>query len=187
MSTLAHLPAWLSYCAYMFLPTDSCLASQMSLVTDSTTLSLLLTSSLPMGRVSTFQIMAHVDRLRFMTIMPDVFAEDPIPLNRPGDFDIQKWLKGEYNEKKAAHLPPQVDPVVDACIIELREKYGCKKVGAVGYCFGGKYVVRHLQDGKFDAGFTAHPSFVEEAELKDMRGPLSIAAAETDQVGQSKS
>jgi hypothetical protein len=44
--------------------------------------------------------------------------------------------------------------------------------------------VRHLRPdlGKLDAGFTAHPSFVEEAELKDMKGPLSIACAETDTI-----
>jgi dienelactone hydrolase len=45
-------------------------------------------------------------------------------------------------------------------------------------------VVRHLRPdlGKLDAGYTAHPSFVDEEELKDMKGPLSIAAAETDQI-----
>ena len=95
-----------------------------------------------------------------------------------------KWLNGEYHKNKTAHLPPQVDPIIDSCIVEMRTKYGCKKIGAVGYCFGGKYVIRHLQpqDGKLDAGYTAHPSFVDEAELKDMKGPLSIAAAETDQI-----
>ena len=57
-----------------------------------------------------------------------------------------------------------------------------QKIGAVGYCFGAKYVVRHLRPdlGKLDAGYCAHPSFVEDEELKDMKGPLSIAAAETD-------
>lgn len=31
-------------------------------------------------------------------------------------------------------------------------------------------------------GFIAHPSFVEEAELEAITGPLSIAAAETDSI-----
>ena len=36
--------------------------------------------------------------------------------------------------------------------------------------------MRHLQpqDGKFDAGYVAHPSFVDADEIKDMKGPLSI-------------
>lgn len=33
-----------------------------------------------------------------------------------------------------------------------------------------------------DVGFIAHPSFVEESELSAIKGPLSIAAAETDQI-----
>lgn len=33
-----------------------------------------------------------------------------------------------------------------------------------------------------DVGYVAHPSFVDEAELQAMNGPLSIAAAETDAI-----
>ena len=33
-----------------------------------------------------------------------------------------------------------------------------------------------------DAGYTAHPSFMEADELKAIKGPLSIAAAETDAI-----
>jgi len=33
-----------------------------------------------------------------------------------------------------------------------------------------------------DVGYVAHPSFVEEGELRAIEGPLSIAAAETDQI-----
>ena len=39
-------------------------------------------------------------------MMPDVFDGNPIPLNRPGDFDIQKWLKGEMHPKGRSNLPP---------------------------------------------------------------------------------
>ena len=33
-----------------------------------------------------------------------------------------------------------------------------------------------------DVGYVAHPSFVDEEELEAMKGPLSIAAAETDAI-----
>lgn len=62
----------------------------------------------------------------YFVVMPDLFHGDPIPLNRPGDFDIMKWIQGEYNEKKIAHLPPVVDPIIDSCLVEMRTKYGCK-------------------------------------------------------------
>ena len=58
--------------------------------------------------------------------MPDLFQGDPIPLNRPGDFDLMKWLQGEYNATKTPHLPPVVDPIIDACLVEMRTKYQCK-------------------------------------------------------------
>lgn len=62
----------------------------------------------------------------YFVLMPDLFYGDPIPLNRPGDFDIQAWLKGEYNETKTSHLPPVVDPIIDSCLVEMRTKYKVK-------------------------------------------------------------
>lgn len=75
--------------------------------------------------------------------------------------------------------PPTVDPIYAAVIKHLRSELGVQKLGGVGYCFGGKYVCRWLKEGGegIDAGFTAHPSFVDEEEVRGVRGPLSIAAA----------
>jgi dienelactone hydrolase len=63
-----------------------------------------------------------------------------------------------------------------------------QSIGAVGYCFGGKYVVRHLQPDadKIDCGYIAHPSYVSTEELRAIKGPLSIAAAETDSIFPSE-
>lgn len=115
----------------------------------------------------------------YFTIMPDLFHGDPVPLNNPGGDFIMKWLKGP-----PGHLPPTVDPIIDAALVEMRTKLGCKRIGGVGYCFGAKYVVRHLRpdQGKLDAGYVAHPSFVDVEELQEMKGPLAIAAAETDSI-----
>lgn len=110
--------------------------------------------------------------------MPDLFHGDPVPLNKPDDYDIMAWLKGP-----PGHMPNRVDPVIEEVIKELRGKHGVKRLGAAGYCFGAKYVVRFAAEGKgVDVGYVAHPSFVETDELKAMAGPLSIAAAETDQI-----
>ncbi|KAJ5788100.1 hypothetical protein N7457_003090 [Penicillium paradoxum] len=59
---------------------------------------------------------------------------------------------------------------------------GCERVGAIGYCFGAKYAIRLLQPGLCDAAYVAHPSFVDAEELGAIRGPLTIAAAETDSI-----
>ncbi len=84
------------------------------------------------------------------------------------------WLHGP-----PGHMPDRVDPVVQEVINELRGPLGCKRVGGVGYCFGAKYVIRFLKEGHLDAGFVAHPSFVEAEELEAVQKPLSIAAAGT--------
>ncbi|KAL2862834.1 dienelactone hydrolase family protein [Aspergillus lucknowensis] len=120
----------------------------------------------------------------YFVIIPDLFDGDPIPLNRPDGFDIFAWRNGKHHPQGRSHLPENVDPVVEATIEELRNKHGFKKIGAIGYCFGAKYVVRHLRPdlGKIDVGFVAHPSFVDEEELRAITGPLAISAAETDTI-----
>ncbi|KAL1596260.1 hypothetical protein SLS59_007959 [Nothophoma quercina] len=112
----------------------------------------------------------------YYTIIPDVFRGNEIPFPMPADFDFPAW-----REKK---MPREgdVDPIFGTVIKYLRGELGVKRLGGVGYCFGGKYVCRWLRPGGLDAGFTAHPSFVEAEELKGIKGPLSIAAAETDHI-----
>lgn len=100
--------------------------------------------------------------------MPDLFNGDPAALNRTG-FDLSGFLK--------KHTPLQIDPIVETTLKEMRGPLGCKRIGGVGYCFGAKYVARFLKEGKLDAGYTAHPSFVDKEELEGCTGPLSISAA----------
>ncbi|KAK4460654.1 dienelactone hydrolase [Cladorrhinum samala] len=116
----------------------------------------------------------------YLTLILDTFNGDPIKLNRPADFDFGAWLtKG--SDGNNPHTTEQVDPIVEDAIKALKEEYGIQKIGAVGYCFGAKYVVRHYKDG-IQVGYVAHPSFVDEDELAAISGPLSIAAAETDSI-----
>ncbi|EON67882.1 hypothetical protein W97_07379 [Coniosporium apollinis CBS 100218] len=110
----------------------------------------------------------------YLVVMPDLFHGDPLPLNRPADHDFMGWLN--------KHPTSRVEPVIEATLKHMRGELGCKAIGGVGYCFGGKYVARWLKKGKLDAGYTAHPSFMEADELRGIEGPLSIAAAETDSI-----
>jgi len=119
----------------------------------------------------------------FTTLIVDVFNGDKLPDPRPEGFDIMKWIQygsgGEENPNP--HTTECVDPIIEAGLKVLKENYGATKIGAVGYCFGAKYVARHYKHG-ISAGFVAHPSFVTEDELKGFKAPLSIAAAETDSI-----
>ncbi|KAI1446491.1 dienelactone hydrolase [Annulohypoxylon stygium] len=114
----------------------------------------------------------------YLTLIIDPFKGDALSLNRPDGFDFVSWLtKG--SDGNNPHTTEAVDPIIEAAIAYLKKEHQIKKLGAVGYCFGAKYVCRHFKNG-IEVGYVAHPSFVEEAELEGFKGPLSIAAAETD-------
>ncbi|KAF9883470.1 hypothetical protein FE257_003420 [Aspergillus nanangensis] len=112
----------------------------------------------------------------YLCVLPDLFQGDAIKLEdmETGKADLPAWLPN--------HSTAHVDPIVESTIKYLRQDLGVKRVASVGYCFGGKYVCRFLKDGKLDVGYTAHPSFVTKEELAGITGPLSIAAAEIDQI-----
>ncbi|KAL7941897.1 dienelactone hydrolase [Trichoderma barbatum] len=115
----------------------------------------------------------------YTTLIPDVFNEDAVPLNKFATIDLMSWLTKGSNGNNP-HTTEHVDPIIIAGIKALRE-LGVHRIGGVGYCFGAKYVLRHFKSG-IDVAFIAHPSFVEEDELAALSGPLSIAAAETDSI-----
>jgi dienelactone hydrolase len=68
----------------------------------------------------------------YLTVIPDLFQGDKIEVSamESGKADLPAWLPN--------HQPANVDPVVESTLKYVRETLGVKKVGAVGYCFGGK-------------------------------------------------
>ncbi|KAI1491572.1 dienelactone hydrolase [Biscogniauxia mediterranea] len=107
----------------------------------------------------------------YFVVMPDLFQGDAVSLNRPDDFDVDAWLKN--------HLPKHIDPVISTILQEM-SRIGCKKIGAAGYCLGGRYVARFLKPDIFQAGFVAHPSNMEAEDVLEVEGPLSLACADND-------
>lgn len=107
----------------------------------------------------------------YVTVLPDIFSGEQLPLDvfERKDFDIESW--------SARHGPEVVDPIVQEVIDYIHNTLGIKKIAAVGYCFGGKYVARFLNPGKIESGYTAHPSYITEEELAAIKQPFSIAAA----------
>ncbi|KAF4122064.1 Dienelactone hydrolase [Geosmithia morbida] len=115
----------------------------------------------------------------YTTLVPDLFNGDQASLNPPAGFDIFKWL-AEGTGGKNPHTKEIVDGIVAEAIKTLKGQ-GFTKIGAVGYCFGAKYVVRQAKLG-IDVAYVAHPSFVDEEELASLKIPFAIAAAETDTI-----
>ncbi|KAK5742076.1 hypothetical protein LTR17_003584 [Elasticomyces elasticus] len=113
--------------------------------------------------------------------MPDLYAGDSVPIDLPADFNVMKWAKTGRGGR--GHMPDQVDPIITKTIFYLRNELHVKKIGSVGYCYGAKYVARFSAQGKgIDAACMCHPSFVDAKEIEAMVAPVSIAAAENDEI-----
>ncbi|KAF3396167.1 hypothetical protein F1880_007281 [Penicillium rolfsii] len=112
----------------------------------------------------------------YLAVLPDIFNGDQMDIGdfEAGRIDIPEWI--------SRHGTEVTDPIIDAVINHLREDMGVDKIAGAGYCFGGKYVARFLKPGKFDTGYSAHPSFVSDEELAGIEKPFSIASAEIDQI-----
>ncbi|KAF2458865.1 dienelactone hydrolase family protein [Lineolata rhizophorae] len=116
----------------------------------------------------------------YLVIMPDLLdckVYPPPGPARPSGLSVDKWL--------AQHPVSRVDPVVQATIAALQAppySMPASRTAALGYCFGAKYLIRHLRSENMAAGYVAHPSFVTAEELRGIRCPLSIAAAEQDDI-----
>jgi dienelactone hydrolase len=107
----------------------------------------------------------------YFVVMPDIFNKDIPAENKPLDFPV--W--------GPKHPPSEADTILTKTIATMRGNYGVKRIGSVGYCWGGRFTIRQLAQNKaIDAGFVAHPTQVEAGEFSAIAGPLSIAAAESD-------
>ncbi|KFA69890.1 hypothetical protein S40285_07927 [Stachybotrys chlorohalonatus IBT 40285] len=115
----------------------------------------------------------------YTTLVIDMFNGDQLPPKLPEGLNLMDWFSNG-SDGKNPHTPNEIDPVIVKGLQHLRS-LGAKRIGAVGYCIGAKYVIRHFKDG-IDVGFVAHPSFVQKEELEAITGPLSIAAAEFDDI-----
>ncbi|PBP17662.1 dienelactone hydrolase [Diplocarpon rosae] len=114
-------------------------------------------------------------RAGYLVAEPDLFDGDAIPVDGLTDPSFNRTA---WNER---HPTEAIDAIVASTIAGLRQEYGVKRIAATGYCFGGKYVARFLAAGKgLDAGFTAHPSNVQDSEWEAIDAPLSIAYGELD-------
>ncbi|KAK3399369.1 Alpha/Beta hydrolase protein [Sordaria brevicollis] len=122
-------------------------------------------------------------RAGYLTVAPDLFNGEPAPgdINTPG-FNTTLFL--------SLHGTNATDPIIASTISYLRTTLGVTRIGAAGYCFGGKYAFRFLegntnltaQSETVDAAFTAHPSLLENEEIVAIQGPVAIAAAENDEL-----
>lgn len=92
-----------------------------------------------------------------------------------GHLYFEEWLK--------RHEPDVSDPILKRVVKYICTTYGPEvKIGGVGYCFGGRYIMRLMGEGVIDVGVVNHPSFFTMNEVAAV-GPekrLAVFAAEID-------
>nr|CDP31833.1 Putative carboxymethylenebutenolidase [Podospora anserina S mat+] len=119
-------------------------------------------------------------RAGYLTLVPDLFAGSPAPsdINDPAsaNFSIPAFL--------AAHQPPVTDPIIASAISHLRGSLNISSIAAAGYCFGGRYALRVVNPspGGADVAFAAHPSLLTDEEISGVEKPVSVAAADRDEL-----
>ena len=64
-------------------------------------------------------------------------------------------------------------------VVDISKQYGIPLLVGVGYCFGGKHVLR-LAKSALRAAAAFHPSFVEAEDMKGIKVPVYIGMAEKD-------
>ncbi|KAF9039635.1 alpha/beta-hydrolase [Hymenopellis radicata] len=108
----------------------------------------------------------------FATYAPDYLNGDAIP----PDGNVTEWI--------VRHGEAQTTPPLLAVIDALKE-HGVTQIATTGYCFGGLYVTRLVQNNTITVGTMAHPSFLDvpadfELMKAQSRIPIEINNAELD-------
>ncbi|KAI9681121.1 MAG: hypothetical protein M1817_002403 [Caeruleum heppii] len=159
----------------------------------------------------------------FLVVMPDLFAGDPAPNGTNMDpkednptiieqvklraaetaksFLLDMWLARNTSEKVMPILHKVIEGVKDEFADAVANGQG---LYAVGYCFGGKYVlllagehpdtvmkgqaVKDEEEGMavagplIKAGAMAHGTLVELEDITSLKAPVSMACVEHDQL-----
>ncbi|KAL1674412.1 Alpha/Beta hydrolase protein [Schizophyllum commune] len=116
----------------------------------------------------------------FRTVIPDYLNGDPMPaedLSPGATRDVARWFVN--------HGADKTRPPLDEVIAGLKAQ-GVTTFGAVGYCFGARYVFDLAFDGVIKVSAVAHPSHLEVPDdierYAQTTVPLLIESCEVDQM-----
>lgn len=105
-------------------------------------------------------------------LIPDILKGDPFLADK-GTETLEAWFP--------KHTPEVTTPIFEGFLSGVRKEMSPKYLVGIGYCFGGKYVIKQLnKSGFLDAGAVAHPTFVAEEEVEEVAKPLLISSAQID-------
>ncbi|KAJ6568955.1 Alpha/Beta hydrolase protein [Mycena capillaripes] len=108
----------------------------------------------------------------FFVLGIDYFLGDPVYKHTEEGFSFEAWFPPA--RAKAVEVTPK-------WIEEVRKQYGSDaKYCAVGYCFGGPFVMDLAGTDDIVAAAFAHPGLLTEDQFKNLKQPLLMSCAESD-------
>ncbi|KIW12696.1 hypothetical protein PV08_09974 [Exophiala spinifera] len=125
-------------------------------------------------------------------IVPDYFEGDPLPIqmlrrDHTVSIDEQLWPESDKQKLRDLDFPAwlqrhnhaRVSSLLEDLVEGLQKRSEAGVIVGVGYCFGGKHVLR-LAKSSLQAAAAFHPSFVEVGDIADIQAPLYVGLAEKD-------
>ena len=117
----------------------------------------------------------------FKVIMPDVFDDDPAPVDafNPGStFNLMEWF-GKHPFTRAH--------VIIRAVLDALKADGVTKIGSLGYCYGGRLCFDLAFAGDVHVVAASHPSGLQVPAdltkyLEACKAPLLINSCEDDQM-----
>ncbi|CAA0838967.1 alpha/beta-Hydrolases superfamily protein [Striga hermonthica] len=106
----------------------------------------------------------------FYTLVPDFFNGDPFVSDQPNK-PFQDWLKKHPAEKA----------IKDANkFVKALRKKGIKKIGAAGFCWGGKVAVDLSKPPSVRAVVLLHPTYINVTDIQGVNAPIAILGGQND-------
>lgn len=100
----------------------------------------------------------------------------------PDLFHGSWWVTGgSWSAWNAEHTPDKGSEDAKPLIEALKSK-GFAKIGGVGFCWGGKVIVKLITDPLIQTGVLIHPSHTTLPDIQGIKAPVSILAAENDNI-----
>jgi dienelactone hydrolase len=99
--------------------------------------------------------------------IPDYLNGDPVPQDMKTNPEVAKSFS--MPAWRARHTSLQTRPALDACIQYLKEEKKVKKIYAIGYCFGARYVMDLIlegADGKGNDSILSKAAFAHPSQLR---------------------
>ncbi|KAI4317732.1 hypothetical protein L6164_025579 [Bauhinia variegata] len=104
-------------------------------------------------------------------LVPFLLQRDPFSFedaNRP----LPVWLKDHAPDKSVEDAKQ---------VVEALKSKGVSAIGAAGFCWGAKAIVRLAEFELIQAAVLLHPFYITPDDVKDVNVPISILGAEIDE------